>query len=89
MKLSELKHEVTPEWKEKGYELPSFDVEAVRKKHMKTRPGYILVPEIFSGLSQRLYCRKRWIQESMTAAWSLWKALTMRSLIKLTVRMIT
>ena len=32
MKLSELKHEVTPEWKEKGYELPSFDVEAVRKK---------------------------------------------------------
>ncbi len=32
MKLSELKHEVTPEWKEKGYELPSFDVETVRKK---------------------------------------------------------
>ena len=32
MKLSELKHEVTSEWKEKGYELPSFDVEAVRKK---------------------------------------------------------
>lgn len=32
MKLSELKHEVTSEWKEKGYELPSFYVEAVRKK---------------------------------------------------------
>ena len=32
MKLSELKHEVTSEWMEKGYELPSFDVEAVRKK---------------------------------------------------------
>lgn len=89
MKLSELKHEVTPEWKEKGYELPSFDVEAVRKKTYEN-PTWVHfgAGNIFRAFPAAVL-QKRWIQESMTAAWSLWKALTMRSLIKLTVRMIT
>ncbi len=46
-------------------ELPSFDVEAVRKKTYENPTGYILVPEISSGLSRLLYCRKRWIPASM------------------------
>ena len=32
MKLSEIKNGISPEWAEKGYELPKFDIEAVRAK---------------------------------------------------------
>ena len=32
MKLSDLKNGISQEWKDKGYELPAFDVEAVKKK---------------------------------------------------------
>lgn len=32
MKLSDLKNGISQEWKEKGYELPDFDVELVKKK---------------------------------------------------------
>lgn len=32
MKLSDIKTGITPQWAEKGYELPKFNVEAVRKK---------------------------------------------------------
>ena len=32
MKLSEIKNGASPEWAQKGYELPTFDIEAVRAK---------------------------------------------------------
>lgn len=32
MKLSEIKNEISPQWAQKGYELPTFDIEAVRAK---------------------------------------------------------
>ena len=32
MKLSEIKNRISPEWAEKGYELPQYDIEAVRAK---------------------------------------------------------
>ena len=32
MKLSEIKNGISPEWAQKGYQMPTFDMEAVRKK---------------------------------------------------------
>ena len=32
MKLSQIKNGIGPEWAAKGYETPSFDIEAVRQK---------------------------------------------------------
>ena len=32
MKLSEIKNGISPEWAQKGYQMPTFDIEAVRKK---------------------------------------------------------
>ena len=32
MKLSEIKNGISPEWAQKGYQMPAFDIEAVRKK---------------------------------------------------------
>ncbi len=32
MKLTDIKNGISPEWAEKGYELPSFDIEAVKAK---------------------------------------------------------
>lgn len=32
MKLSEIKNGISPQWAQKGYELPTFDIEAVRAK---------------------------------------------------------
>ena len=32
MKLSEIKNGISPEWAEKGYQMPAFDIEAVRAK---------------------------------------------------------
>lgn len=35
MKLSDIKAGISPEWKEKGYEMPRFDIDAVREKTYK------------------------------------------------------
>lgn len=35
MKLSDIKGGISPEWKEKGYEMPRFDIDAVREKTYK------------------------------------------------------
>ena len=32
MKLMDIKNGIGPEWAEKGYQMPQFDIEAVRKK---------------------------------------------------------
>ena len=32
MKLSEIKNGISPEWAEKGYQMPTFDIQAVREK---------------------------------------------------------
>ena len=32
MKLIDIKKEIDPQWVEKGYQMPQFDIEAVRKK---------------------------------------------------------
>ena len=32
MKLSEIKNGISPEWAEKGYQMPAFDIEAIRAK---------------------------------------------------------
>ena len=35
MKLSEIKNGISPEWAEKGYQMPTFDIQAVREKTHK------------------------------------------------------
>ncbi len=40
MKLSDIKNGITAEWKEKGYELPAFDMDDVRKK-TKEQPTWV------------------------------------------------
>ena len=64
---SELETEVTSEWKEKGYELPSFDVEAVRKKH-RENPTWVHfgAKNIFRAF-RLLIAESNWIPASMTA----------------------
>ena len=32
MKLSEIKNGISPEWAAKGYQMPTFDIQAVREK---------------------------------------------------------
>ena len=47
MKLMDIKNGIGPEWAEKGYQMPQFDIEAVRKKtheepvwvHSRSPPG--------------------------------------------------
>ena len=45
MKLLDLQNGETKVWEEKGYLLPKYDREELKKK---TRPGFTLVPVIFS-----------------------------------------
>ena len=35
MKLTDIKKEISPLWAEKGYQMPQFDIEAVREKTQK------------------------------------------------------
>ena len=35
MKLSEIKNGISPEWAQKGYQMPTFDIQAVREKTHK------------------------------------------------------
>lgn len=48
MKLLDLQNGETKVWEEKGYLLPKYDREELKKKQRKTRPGFTLVPVIFS-----------------------------------------
>ena len=54
MKLSDIKNgNLSAEWAEKGYELPKFDVEAVKAKtHAQSPLGCTLVPATSSALSR-------------------------------------
>lgn len=48
MKLLDLQNGETKVWEEKGYLLPKYDREELKKKQRKTRLGFTLVPVIFS-----------------------------------------
>lgn len=43
MKLLDLQNGETKVWEEKGYLLPKYDREELKKKQRKTRPGFTLV----------------------------------------------
>ena len=52
MKLSDIKNgNLSAEWAEKGYELPKFDVEAVKARPMQSRPGCTSAQATSSALS--------------------------------------
>ena len=52
MKLSEIKNgNLSAEWAEKGYELPKFDIEAVKAKTTPNPPGCTSAPATSSALS--------------------------------------
>lgn len=48
MKLLDLQNGETNVWEEKGYLLPKYDREELKKKTKETRHGFTLVPVIFS-----------------------------------------
>ena len=57
MKLIDIKNGIGPEWAEKGYQLPRFDIEAVRAK-THAEPAWVHF--------RRLYYSRRWTPENMT-----------------------
>ena len=54
MKLSDIKNgNLSAEWAEKGYELPKFDVEAVKAK-THAEPTWKCIPQLLHEVSQIL-----------------------------------
>ena len=65
MKLSEIKNGISPEWAQKGYQMPTFDIQAVREKTD--------LPALYSGIGTEdfsfadsvrylAYCRKQGLE---------------------------
>ena len=70
MKLVDIKNGIGPEWAAKGYQMPKFDIEAVRAKPTTSLHGFILEPEIFSVHFRRQFCSRLLTPGSMTEALS-------------------
>ncbi|MFR0962786.1 MAG: hypothetical protein ACLSGB_13760 [Dorea sp.] len=47
MRLTDIKNGASQEWQAAGYELPKFDIDTVREKHIVSLHGYISEQEIF------------------------------------------
>ena len=79
MKLMDIKNGIGPEWAEKGYQMPQFDIEAVRKKTHEEPVWVHFGGGTCSGRSRRRFYSRRWTPGNMTKVSLLPRALTLRS----------